>query len=248
MKNDENIVKKELSNDVLINRKILGWEWYKDVNTYKLFTHLIYKANYEDKLHRGVLVKRGQIYTGLDKLKFETGLSVTNIRTSIKRLLLTDNITSKSTNKYRIITVLKYNTYQLANNQTDKQNEQSSTSQLTASNKDKELLKEIKQLKKVIKDMTKKEKTFPSIIYRKFKHLSLTQEEFERLLKDGFNKVEIDNKLDDIENYSKNKSYTSLNLTVRKWLKKDEKQIVQSTSDDKPLDYYLGIGEYEKES
>jgi len=140
-------MKKELNNDVLINRKILGWEWYKDITTYKLFTHLIYKANYVDGVHRGVLVMRGQVYTGLDKLQFETGLSIQNIKTSLKKLILTSNITSKSTNKYRIITVLKYDTYQLTNKQPNKQTKQQLTSKLTASKEYKELLKEVKELK-----------------------------------------------------------------------------------------------------
>jgi len=149
-------MKKEMKNDVLINRKIFEWEWYKDVNTYKLFTHLIFKANFENTTHRGVKVKRGQVYTGLDKLKYETGLSVQNIKTSIKKLISTNDITSTSTNKYRLITVTNYNTYQLANKQinkdinklTNKQPVDKLTTKLTASNKDKEL-KQVKQSNKI---------------------------------------------------------------------------------------------------
>ena len=162
------IMKTELNNDVLINRKILGWEWYKDITTYKLFTHLIYKANYVDDEHRGTIVLRGQVYTGLDKLAFETGLSLQNIKTSLKKLILTSNITSKSTNKYRIITVLKYNDYQLTNKQTNTQSNFQSTSNLTASKEYKELLKELKEVKKELntikKSKPKKIFTKPTII------------------------------------------------------------------------------------
>jgi hypothetical protein len=70
---------------------------------------------------------------------------------------------------------------------------------------------------KVKKSKVKKTK---ENIYREFKHLSLTIEEFNNLLKD-YTKEQIDNKLDAIENHKNNKSYTSLNLTVRNWLKKD---------------------------
>lgn len=57
-------------------------------------------------------------------------------------------------------------------------------------------------------------------IYRQFKHLSITQGEFDKLNED-WEKESIDTVLDKIENYAKNKSYTSLYLTALNWLKKD---------------------------
>ena len=55
--------------------------------------------------------------------------------------------------------------------------------------------------------------------YRKVQHLTLTITEFERLNAE-YNKTDIDEVLDDMENYSKLKNYKSANLTARKWLKK----------------------------
>ena len=64
----------------------------------------------------------------------------------------------------------------------------------------------------------------PSDIYREFKHLKITVEEYQKL-KDKFIGEDIDQILDDIENYKNNKNYTSLYLTANKWLTKrvDEK-------------------------
>jgi len=61
----------------------------------------------------------------------------------------------------------------------------------------------------------------PQIIntYRSFAHLSLSQLEFEKLLLKN-TKEEIDEILDSIENYNKNKNYKSLFVTARSWLKK----------------------------
>lgn len=57
--------------------------------------------------------------------------------------------------------------------------------------------------------------------YRKFLHLSISQEEFEKLKQIGYTQEQIDSILDSIENYSANKKYKSLFLTAKKWLSKE---------------------------
>ena len=57
-------------------------------------------------------------------------------------------------------------------------------------------------------------------IYRAFDHLSISNDEFSKLSND-YEIHEIDNVLDSINNYAKNKTYKSLYLTAKKWLEKD---------------------------
>lgn len=77
------------------------------------------------------------------------------------------------------------------------------------------------------KDMDKvKDKEAKSEIYRQFQHLKISVIEFKKLTENGYGQKEIDSTLDAIENYAKNKNYTSLNLTVRKWMDKQRLETV----------------------
>ena len=64
-------------------------------------------------------------------------------------------------------------------------------------------------------------------VYRKFKHLSISVDEVEKLKSNGYTKIQIDEVLDKIENYSQNKKYSSLYLTANNWLKKEEQEKAQ---------------------
>lgn len=113
---------------IKLHRKITEWEWYKDINVYRLFTHLLLTANYQDKRWQGKIVKRGQKITGVYSLSEETSLSVQEIRTALAKLKSTGEITINPTNKYSIVTVCNYDSYQ-DNKQATQQADQPATEQ-----------------------------------------------------------------------------------------------------------------------
>lgn len=103
-------------------RKIHDWEWYTDSFTFHLFFHCVSSANFKTKKWRGIEIKRGQFITGRKKLSVETGLSEQQVRTCLKRLQSTNDITINSTTSYSIITVNNFEKYQkISGNQPTKQ-------------------------------------------------------------------------------------------------------------------------------
>ena len=101
-----------MSGWIKLHRQITQWEWYQDVNTCRLFIHLLLTANHEDKKWRGSVIKRGQRIFGRIKLAEETGLSVQELRTSLDRLKSTSELTIETTNRFSIVTINRYNDFQ----------------------------------------------------------------------------------------------------------------------------------------
>lgn len=138
-------------NYIKINRSILDWEWYKDQNTKDLFLHMLIKANWKEGKFQGTTVPRGSFISSISKLSTEINLSERQIRTAISHLKATGEVTSRTTNKFTVFTVLNYDLYQ-AN---DKQNDSQATSERQADDKQPTTIEEVK---KEIREEEKKEK------------------------------------------------------------------------------------------
>lgn len=144
---------------IKLHRKISNWEWWDDVNTAHLFIHCLLRANFEDARWHGEVVKRGSFVTGREKLSKETGLTQQQVRTSLKKLQNTGEISVKSTNKYTVINICNYNDYQIndkhyqpTNNQQVTNNQPTNNQQVTTSKKNKEIKKNKEYISTTITD------------------------------------------------------------------------------------------------
>ena len=99
-------------------RRINDWEWKTEPLTLSLFIHLVTNANHKNNNWRGIKIKRGQILTGRKQLSLQTGLTERQVRTALKNLETTGEVTSKTTNKYSIISITNYEMYQASDQQT----------------------------------------------------------------------------------------------------------------------------------
>lgn len=83
-------------------------------------THVEYKMPFKGA---DMVIESGQFVTGIEQASYELGMNPQQYRTAIKYLKSTNRITSKSTNKFTVITVENWDNFQsenLTNQQTNK--------------------------------------------------------------------------------------------------------------------------------
>lgn len=105
-------------------RSLISWEWFTKPETLQLFIYCLLRANYEDTSWQGISIKKGSFVTSFDTLSIETKQTIQQLRTNLSRLKRTKEISTKSTNKYTIITICKYEDYQELKSISDQQSDQ----------------------------------------------------------------------------------------------------------------------------
>lgn len=101
---------------VKLPRSLLDWRWYHNANAKAVFIHLLLKANFCEAEFENITIKRGQLVTSRKQLSSELNISEQSIRTALKNLKSTNDITIDTTSKYSIITIVKYDDYQSSTN------------------------------------------------------------------------------------------------------------------------------------
>lgn len=111
--------------------QLLEWEWYGDPNMVALFIHLLLRANFKPTRKRGVEFGRGVVLTSREQLAEETGISEQTVRTCLKRLKSTNEITIETTKQGSKITICNYDKYQGTSEVCDQDSNQPINQQLT---------------------------------------------------------------------------------------------------------------------
>jgi predicted transcriptional regulator len=119
--------RKSLDSSIFTNPKI--WFFW----TYCLMkaTHKKYKPT---EGFQQIELEPGQFIFGRKKASEETGLSEQNIRTCLKFLEKSKNLTIKPTNKFSIISITNWDTYQPKENESNQQSNQQVTNNQPTSN------------------------------------------------------------------------------------------------------------------
>lgn len=123
-----------MGNFIKLNRKILKWEWWHDIKTYRLFSYMLLAAWWKNGNYKGEPIPRGSFPSSISDLSKETDLSDNEVRTALKHLKSTGEITSKSHSKFTVFTVKNYELYQGDNEQLNEEITSNLTNSFTSKN------------------------------------------------------------------------------------------------------------------
>lgn len=118
---------------IKLDRKILNWRWYKDANTMRVFIHLLLTASFADNWFESIEIHRGEAVVSYEGLANTLNLSVQNVRTAIKHLKSTGEVTAKPYAKFQVISIVNYDLYQGELTGRVTGNQQAANRQLTGS-------------------------------------------------------------------------------------------------------------------
>lgn len=102
---------------IKLHRKLQEWEWFNDSKVVHVFIHCLLSANHKSKKWRGITIDSGQFISSQQHLSDALGLSIRQIRTVLDKLKSTGELTVKTTNKYSIISITNWESYQMVDSQ-----------------------------------------------------------------------------------------------------------------------------------
>lgn len=97
---------------IKLHRQFLNWQWYTEPNVMRVFLHLLLKATFKEFKWKEENISKGQVIVGRKRLAEELKISESQVRTALKKLERSGEIAIKSTNKYSVITIRKWDFFQ----------------------------------------------------------------------------------------------------------------------------------------
>lgn len=155
---------------IMLQRDLINWEWYTDVNVCKLFLHCLLRVNYSQKKWQGNVIDKGEFITSYDKLAVETGLTVSKVRTALAKLIDSNYLIVRTSTIHTKITIPTLRDFVVETNrlQNDKQFDKLSSKQLT--NESQSNHKQIATTNKNNKNIKERKKIFREKVFSHTKY------------------------------------------------------------------------------
>lgn len=127
------------------HRTCLEWRWRKDPLIVALWDFILLSTNFKEANFENLTIQRGQFVTSLNTLSFETGISIRSVRTALKKLESSGELTIKTTSKFSILTIVNYDSYQGSDGDDDTRKDKRPTRKRQATDTQATLIEERKE-------------------------------------------------------------------------------------------------------
>ena len=97
---------------IMVDRNLRMWRWFKTPNTLQVWLWLLMSANIEDHDFQNETIHRGELATSRQTIMNATGLTEQQVRTALKHLKLTGEITVQPRANYQVISIVSFDIYQ----------------------------------------------------------------------------------------------------------------------------------------
>lgn len=97
---------------IILHRKMLEWEWIQDPIVPRVWLYCLLRANWQESKWKGVLIPRGSFVSSYSVIAEDLRIGRQSVRTACHKLKSTSNLTIKSTSKYTMYHIVKYDEYQ----------------------------------------------------------------------------------------------------------------------------------------
>lgn len=219
-------------------RKLLLNGIIKDRSLLQVFIYCLLKANHKEEgiifNSKEMILKPGQFITGRFKASEDLKLKGKMWDRKVDSLRKMKILTKEVTNKFTIISIINWDTYQSNAETNDQVNDQQMTNKRPTNDQQMTTDKNDKNDKKILK-----------YIYGEFKNVKLSKEEHEKLVAE-FGESGTKDKIESLSQYvaSKGKKYSSHYATILSWERKNDGTHKSDTAKGtkKPCKKYDGIG------
>ncbi|WP_111682191.1 hypothetical protein [Winogradskyella tangerina] len=215
---------------IILHRDIMEWEWYQSPNVFRVYIHLLIKANFKNKKWQGKLIKRGQLITSIGHLASELMISAQSIRTSLFKLSDSNAIVLKPTNRFTLITIVNYDNYQTAKSYSNKQNNTQLTNNQHSNNKQSTTTKERNKNNKANKEKIELRR-------KKFKNQVFEHSQYDFKILNSFYNHWSELNIDKSRMRFENERFFEIDKRLSKWLimEKNIKSVVVKSNEPKKV-------------
>lgn len=105
------LMKRKTQDCFKVDENTLHFDWFDEYQTRHLWVYLLLKANTEPNKFKSTVIDRGELICTLASLSTATGLTVSQVRTALKKLADSNSIKVTPTNKHSIIEIIGFSAF-----------------------------------------------------------------------------------------------------------------------------------------